>query len=128
MPLIKNIICKKSMIPMNSLKKFSYKLKKNDQYQRKYPSLLDKYKNCTYKTGSFCRQSNRDLNLITCEDKIGIALTLQSYVFNLIFTYLLLPIMDRTERMNPKYMCWCSIGNVVWKEVSNGHTCQCKKG
>ena len=38
-------------------------------------------------------------NLITCDDKIGIASTLQSYVLNLNYRYLLLPRMDRTEAM-----------------------------
>ena len=61
---------------------FSLKKIKNNQHQKKDPSLLAKYKNRTYKTSSSREGSNMDFNLITCEDKICIMSTLQSYVLH----------------------------------------------
>ena len=68
---------------MNYLKLF-FPINKNttDQNQGKDPSLLAKDKNCTYRTGYFCGGSNIYMNLITYEDKIYIASTLQSYVLS----------------------------------------------
>ena len=62
---------------------FFLKIKTTGQYQRKEPSLLDKYKHYTYKTGSSRGRSDMDFTPITCEDKICIASTLQSYVYSL---------------------------------------------
>ena len=47
---------------------FTINLKPIDQYLWKYPMLMAKYKNHTYKTSSFCGGINIDINLITCKD------------------------------------------------------------
>ena len=47
---------------------FPINLKLIDQYQRKDPILLAKYKDGTYQKGSFCRGSNIYINLIMCEN------------------------------------------------------------
>ena len=49
------------------------------QHQQKDPSLLAKYKQGTYQTGSFPGGSNIYVNLITCDDNIFILSILQSY-------------------------------------------------
>ena len=41
-----------------------------NQYQQKELSLLTKYKEGTYQTGSFCGVINININLIKCDDKI----------------------------------------------------------
>ena len=51
---------------------FPIHLKLIKKHQRKYPSLLGKYKDGTYHTGCFFGESNIDLNLIMCEDDICI--------------------------------------------------------
>ena len=52
------------------------------QYQQKDPILLAKYKNRTYKTGSYRGGSNMYFNFITCEDITYFASLLQSYVLD----------------------------------------------
>ena len=78
---------------------FPNNLKLIDQYQRKYPNLMAKYKNCPYKTGSFYVGSNTHLSLIRYKDNIVITLILQGYVLHWYHMYLLHPVMDRTEEM-----------------------------
>ena len=67
------------------------------KYQRKYPRLLDKYKEGAYQTGYFCGGCNIYLSLITCEDNISIPSILQSYVLHWYHTYLLHTLMDIME-------------------------------
>ena len=98
-----------------------------DQLQRKHPSLMDKYKNCTYKTSSFRGGSNIDFSLIMCEYKTVITLILQSYVLNNNCKYLLHARMDITKKMISKHLCWCGIRKAIRKEVNNFDTCQCTK-
>ena len=64
-----------------------------------------------------------NFNLRTCEDKICIPLTLQSYVLNSNYMYLIHPRMYRTETMIGKHLCWSSIRKYPQKEVSNCDTC-----
>ena len=47
-------------------------LKLIKKYQMTEPSVMDKYKYVTYRTGYFCEENNIDLNLMTCEDIIFI--------------------------------------------------------
>ena len=61
---------------------FPIDFKTTDQYQQKDRSILAKYKKCTYKTGSFRRESNINFNLLPCKYRIGIVLTPQSYALN----------------------------------------------
>ena len=98
-PLINSRLCQKSMTPKNCLKVFSYQFKLIYQYQQKDPSLIDKYEIDTYQKGYFCGGSNIYFNLITCEDNIFIPLILQSCMLHWYHTYLLHPVMDRTEAM-----------------------------
>ena len=51
---------------------FTNSLNLTKQYQRKYPSLIVKYKEGTYQNDYFSGGNNIDLNIITCEDKIVI--------------------------------------------------------
>ena len=84
-----------------------------------------------YNTGQrvfFCGVSHIDFNFIMFENKIGIPLTLQSYLLNQNYTYLPLPGMDITETVIRKHLCWYGIRNAVWKEVSNFDTYQRTKG
>ena len=60
---------------------------------------MAKYKEGTYHKDYFCGGSNIYLNLITCEDNIGILPIIQSYALHWYHTYLLNPGMDRTEAM-----------------------------
>ena len=53
---------------------FPVNLKWTDQYQRKDPSLMDKYLIVVYQTDPFRGGSNIFLNLITCKDNIIILL------------------------------------------------------
>ena len=92
---------------------FPINLKLIEQYQRKYPSLLDKYKDGTYQKCSFREGSNINPNLITCEDNIFIPSIIQSYVFNWHHTYLLHPEMDRTEAIITQHLYWTRIRKPV---------------
>ena len=56
---------------------FPINLKLITEYQRIEPSLMDKYKDGAYHTGSFCGGINIDANLIICEDNIVILFILQ---------------------------------------------------
>ena len=57
---------------------FPINLKSIDQYQCKYPILMDNYTIGAYQKDSFCGVSNINLELIMCEDDILIPLILQS--------------------------------------------------
>ena len=78
-------------------------LKTTYQHQQNYLIILAKYKNRTYRTVSLCEEINIQFNLITCDGKIGIALTIQSYVLNYNYMYIVLARMDRTETISFKY-------------------------
>ena len=65
-----------------------------------------------------------NLHFIMCEDKICIQLKIQSYVLNYNYTDLLHPIMDRTETIFLKYLCWYRIRKSVWEKVINCDNCQ----
>ena len=78
--------------------------------------------NRTYKTSYFCGVRNINFNLIACEDKIYIASTLQSYVLNLDYLYLLLPIMDIPETIIRKILYWYGIRNAIRNEVNTFYT------
>ena len=108
-PLINSRLCQKSMTPKNCLKLFPYQFKLIYQYQQKDPSLIDKYEMGTYQKGSFRGGSNIYLNFITCEDNIFIPLILQSFMLHWYHTYLLHPVMDRTEAMIRQHLYWLSI-------------------
>ena len=56
---------------------FPINLKSIYQYQRKYPSLFAKYKKSMHQKGCFHEGSNRNLNLIRCQDNIVIPLFCQ---------------------------------------------------
>ena len=91
---------KEIMSKINDTKKlpedFPINLKLIYQYQRKDPSLMNKYKKCIYKTGSFRRGCNINLNLIMCGVNIFILLITQSYVLHWYHMYLINLGMDRT--------------------------------
>ena len=95
-----------------------------DQYQRKDPILIAKYKICTYKNSSFYGGSNIYLNPITCNDNIVIPLILQGYVLNWYHTYLLHLRMDIMEATICQHLYWTGIRQSVRKEVNNCDTCQ----
>ena len=57
-------------------------LKLIKKYQRKEPSLKDKYKDGTHYKGSLCSGIIIYTNLIMCEDKIVITSILKSYVLH----------------------------------------------
>ena len=57
-------------IEVTSEGNFPINLKLIQKYQRTEPSVKDYYKDNTYYKGSFSGNSNTDLKLITCEDKI----------------------------------------------------------
>ena len=103
---------------------FPIYLKLIQKYQRSEPSIIAKYEDCTYHKGYFCGGSNIDIKLITCKNKIFIPPNLQSYVIHWYHTYLLHPVMDRTEAMICQHLYWPDIRNVVRTEVSNCDTCQ----
>ena len=58
---------------------------------------MAKLKIVQYKCGSVFGVSNNNFNLLTCEYKIVIPLTLQKYVLNWYHTYLLHPVLDRMK-------------------------------
>ena len=93
-------------------------------YQRKEPSIIAKYKYCTYYKGSFCGGSNICINLITCKDDIVIPSTLWSYVLHYYHTYIFHPEMDRTEAMICQHFYWPVIRDYVQKKVYNCDTFQ----
>ena len=68
-----------------------------------------------------------NLNLIPCEGKIVIPSIIQNYVLHWYHTYLLYPVMYRTEAMILKHFYWPGIRNSLQKEVTNHDTCQCTK-
>ena len=78
---------------------FPINLKLIQRYQRLKPSIRAKYKDGAYHKGSLCGGNNGDLNLKPCKDKIVIPSKLQSYAVHWYHTYLLHPVMDRTEAM-----------------------------
>ena len=78
---------------------FPIHLKFIKAYQRLETSLMDKYKDDTYQQGSFRGGINIYLKLITCKDKVFIPSKLQSYILHWYHTYLLHPVMDRTDAM-----------------------------
>ena len=94
---------------------FTVNLKSIDQYQRKYPRLMDKYKMGAYDTGSFLGGSNIYLNLIMCKGNIVIPLILQSYVLHWYHMYILHPGMDRTEAMILQRLYWTIIRDIFHK-------------
>ena len=59
-----------------------------------------------------------------CKDKIVIPSILQSYVVHWYHTYLLHPVMDRTEATIRQNLYWIDIRYDVRKEVTNCDTCQ----
>ena len=61
---------------------FPINLKLIKEYQRKEPSLMDKYKDGTHHKGYFGSGIIIDINLIMCEDRIFISSILQSYVLH----------------------------------------------
>ena len=78
---------------------FPINLKTIDQYQHKHPSLLDKYEIVMYQKGSFRGLSNIQLKIITFSYKVVIPIIIQKCVLRWYHTYLLHPVMDRTETM-----------------------------
>ena len=78
---------------------FPINLKCIDQYQRKDPSLLDKYDMGTYHKGYFREGNNIYLKFKTCEDNIVIPSILQSHILNWDHIYLLYTGIYRTEAM-----------------------------
>ena len=85
---------------------------------------MDKYKEGTYKNRYFCGGSNIYLNLITCDDKIDITSTIQSYVLHWYHTHPLHTGMDRMKATIFQNFYWPGIRNVLRKEVTNCDTCQ----
>ena len=85
---------------------------------------MAKYKYGTYQTVYFYKGMNIYLNLIMCDNKIFIPEILQSYVLHWYHTYLLHPVMDRTEAMIHQHLYWPRIRDTVQKEVINCDTCQ----
>ena len=103
---------------------FTIILKLIARYQRTEPGLMAKYKYGMYHIGSFRGGSNKNINLITCEDKIVIQPIIQSYVLYWYHLYLLHPEMDRTEATILQNVYWSGIRNSVRKEVNNCDTNQ----
>ena len=97
------------------------------KHQRLELSITAKYKNGKYHKGYFCGGINTDLNIITCKDKIVIPSKIQSYALHWYHTYLLHPVMDRTETMILQNLYWPGIRDSIQKELNNCDTCQCKK-
>ena len=95
-----------------------------NQYQQKYTRLKTKYDISTYHTYSFHGGSNININLITCYDKIVILSRFQSYILHWYHTYLLHPVMDRTEAIIFQHLYWPSIIKAVRKELTNCDTSQ----
>ena len=90
---------------------FPINLKLINQYQRKEPSLMAKYKYGTYQNVYFRGVSYIDLNLITREDKIVIPSILQGYILHRYHTYLLHPGMDRTYAVVCQHFYWPDISD-----------------
>ena len=88
---------------------------------------MDKYNIGTSNTSYFCEVSYIYLNLITCNDKIGIPLILQSYALYWYHAYLLHPGMNRTVAMILQHFYCPGIIKAVQKEVNNHDTCQSTK-
>ena len=61
----------------------------------------------------FSGGSNIDIKPITCKEKIDIPKKLQSYVLHWYYTYLLRPVMDRTEAMICQHLYWNDIRYAV---------------
>ena len=94
-----------------------------NQYQRKYPSLMAKYKEGTYHKDYFSGGSNIDLNLIKCEDKFVIPSIIQIYILHWYHRYLFHPGMHITEAMIQHDFYKPGIRDVIRKEVTNCDTC-----
>ena len=115
------------MLEINDIKEipecsFPINLKLIQKYQRIEPSLMDTYKDGTYHNCSFRRGSNDNFSLITCNDKIVILSILQSYVLHWYHTYILHPVMDRTEANIFQHLYRPNIKYSLWKEVTNYDT------
>ena len=94
---------------------FPINLKLIQKYQRKDLSLMAKYNNRTYNTGSFCGGSNIDINLITCKDDIVVPPILQIYLLHWYHTYILHPGMDITEAIIFQNLYWPNTKDAVCK-------------
>ena len=106
------------MLEINDIKElhednFPINLKVIQKYQRSEPSIIAKYKNGAYRKCFFLVDSNTDLKLLICKDKIVIISEIQSYVLNCYHTYLLHPIMNRTEENIYQILYWPDIIDTV---------------
>ena len=81
----------------------------------------------TYHKYSFRGGSNINIIIITCDDNIVIPSILQSYVLHWYHTYLLHPLMNRTEVTIHQNLYWPGMIYAVCKEVKCFDTCQCSK-
>ena len=74
---------------------------------------MDKLKTGKYKRSYFCRESTKNFNFITCEDKIFIPLTIQISILNWYHAYILHTRLDIFEAMISKILLdWL---NPRWK-------------
>ena len=96
---------------------FRITLKFVQRYQQSYPTLMDKYNNDMYHKASFCGGINDNLSLIACMDKTAIPSIHQSYVLHWYHTYLLHPVLDRTETMIWQHLYWPNIRYAIRKKV-----------
>ena len=94
------------------------------KYKRSEPSLVEKHKDGTYHTGYFHGGNNIKLSLITCEDKIFIPTIIQIYILHWYHTYIIRPVIDRTEAMIHQHLYLPVIRYIVPKEVTNCDTFQ----
>ena len=106
---------------------FPINLKLIKQHQHKDFNLMDKYKEVTYQAVTFSGVSNIYLNHKTCKDKIVIPPILQSYILHWYHTYIIHPVMVRTEVTILQQLYWPGIIYAAQKEVTNFNTCQCTK-
>ena len=76
---------------------FPVNLKTINHFQQKDPRLNSKYKIGAYQKGYSRGGSNIYLNFITCKDKVVITSIIRSCVLHWYHTYLLHPVIDRTD-------------------------------
>ena len=94
-----------------------------DRYQQEDPFLTKKLKCVEYSKGYFCLCCST-IKLITYKDKIVIPRLLKKYVVKLYHTYLLHPVLDRTEAIIHQHLYYPGIREAVYIEVMKCDVCQ----
>ena len=102
---------------------FPLSLKLIDINQLEYPVLTEKLKVIEYQKSYFCRGQNTK-EIVIYKDKIVILQKLQKYVVKWHHTYLLHPVLNKTEAMICQNVYWPGIKEAVQRGLTGCYKCQ----